>query len=216
MNEFLREDQTQIAQMITPGSSVLDLGCGDGDFLHYLVESKKVRGVGLEINQDRIFKCLDKGLNVIHANLDSGLAMFDQNSFDYVILNETLQVLHNPIPLLKEMLRVGKHCIVGISNFGYWKIRLDLLLRGRMPMTESLPYEWHDTPNIHLCTLKDFEIACKQNGITIVNRVFLEKPPEMVNVNNNSENSVALKGVFKSGYNLFACFGVYLINSEQK
>lgn len=215
MPEFLREDQTQIAQMIGMGSSVLDLGCGDGDFLHYLVASKKVKGVGLEINQDRIFSCLDKGLNVIHANLDSGLALFEQNSFDYVILNETLQVLHNPVPLLKEMLRVGKHCIVGISNFGYWKIRLDLLLRGRMPLTETLPYEWYDTPNIHLCTLKDFEIACKANGIKIVRRVFLDKPPEMVNVTNHTGGSVSLKGVFKSGYNLFACFGVYLINSEK-
>lgn len=211
MQEFLREDQIQIAQMIQEGSSVLDLGCGDGDFLHYLVNNKKVRGVGLEINQDRIFNCLDKGLNVIHANLDSGLALFEQNSFDYVILNETLQVLHNPIPLLNEMLRVGKHCIVGISNFGHWKIRLDLLLRGRMPMTESLPFEWYDTPNIHLCTLKDFEIACKANNIKIINRVFLDKPPELMHVSNNS--SVSLKGVFKSGYNLFACFGVYLINS---
>lgn len=211
MPEFLREDQIQIAQMIQEGSSVLDLGCGDGDFLHYLVSNKKVRGVGLEINQDRIFNCLDKGLNVIHANLDSGLALFEQNSFDYVILNETLQVLHNPIPLLNEMLRVGKHCIVGISNFGYWKIRLDLLLRGRMPMTESLPFEWYDTPNIHLCTLKDFEIACKANNIKIIHRVFLDRPPELMHVSNNS--SVSLKGVIKRGYNLFACFGVYLINS---
>lgn len=216
MNEFLREDQIQIAQMIKPNSSVLDLGCGDGDFLQYLVENKGVRGVGVELNQDRIFKCLEKGLNVIHGNLDSGLALFDQNSFDFVILNETLQVLHNPIPLLKEMLRVGSHCIVGISNFGHWKIRLDLLVRGRMPMTESLPFEWHDTPNIHLCTLKDFEIACKANNIKIVNRVFLERPPELVRAEKNNESSVALKGMFKNSYNLFACFGVYLINSDQK
>ncbi len=214
MTHLLREDQIQIAQMITPNSSVLDLGCGDGDFLQYLVVNKGVRGVGVELNQDKIFKCLEKGLNVIHADLDSGLAMFDRNSFDFVLLNETLQVLHNPIPLLGEMLRVGSHCIVGISNFGYWKIRFDLLLRGRMPMTESLPFEWYNTPNIHLCTLKDFEIACKANSIKIVDRVFLERPPELIVADKNLGSNGTLKGFFKGSYNLFACFGVYLINSD--
>lgn len=212
MIEKLREDLKFISELIEPECNVLDLGCGEGVFLHYLKSIKKMNVTGIEINQDKIFKCLSKGLNVVNSNLDEGLALFDQSSFDYVILNETLQVLHQPIDLLTEMLRVGKTCIVGISNFGHWKTRVDLLFRGHMPVTEAFPFEWYNTPNIHLCTLKDFELACSKNNINIVKKFFYSKPPLDLDLSADMVGIKPKTNVF--GFNVFASYGVYVIKSS--
>ncbi|PCJ62879.1 MAG: methionine biosynthesis protein MetW [Planctomycetota bacterium] len=212
MIETIREDLKLIAELIEPECNVLDLGCGEGTFLHYLKNTKRINVTGIEINQDKIFKCLSKGLNVVNSNLDEGLALFDKSSFDYVILNETLQVLHHPIDLLTEMLRVGKTCIVGISNFGHWKTRIDLLFRGHMPVTEAFPFDWYNTPNIHLCTLKDFELACRKNNINVINKYFYSKPPLQLSLSDNSTKVKVQNNMF--GFNLFASYGVYVIKSN--
>lgn len=149
------EDQL-IEQIIPDGVTVLDLGCGEGELLARLVSRKKVLGQGVELNEQLVFGCVARGVPVLQIDLDRGLKEFSDQSFDYVVLEETLQTLRRPVDLLQEMLRVGRRSIVSFPNFAYWKVRLDLLLRGRMPVTEELPHRWYDTPNIHLMCLQDF------------------------------------------------------------
>jgi len=158
---------------IAPQSRVLDLGCGDGSFLAHLHRSRDVQGYGLEINTANICKCIAAGVNVIQADLDQGLATFDTDTFDTVFLLQTLQAIRYPEALLNEMLRVGREGIVTFPNFGHWRNRLQLGLRGRMPVTASLPAQWYETENIHLCTLGDFETLCHKNAIRIVDRLIL-------------------------------------------
>ncbi len=158
---------------IAPHSRVLDLGCGDGSFLAHLHRSREVQGYGLEITTDNICKCIEAGVNVIKTDLNQGLAAFDTDAFDTVFLLQTLQAVRYPEALLNEMLRVGREGIVTFPNFGHWRIRLQLGLGGRMPVTTNLPDQWYDTENIHLCTLKDFEALCHKNAIHIVTRVIL-------------------------------------------
>jgi methionine biosynthesis protein MetW len=155
-----RPDLAIIADWIDPGCRVLDLGCGDGELLAWLARRKDVSGYGIEIDDEHIPECIRSGINVIQMNLDRGLSEFDDDSFDYVVLSLTLQAMRYPERLLKEMLRVGRQGIVTFPNFGHWSARLQLTLCGRMPVTRSLPSTWYDTPNIHLCTLKDFERLC--------------------------------------------------------
>lgn len=166
----MRIDLNEIQNWIKQNSRVLDLGCGDGTLLKFLIDHKQVKGYGLEIDPQQINSCIDKGLNVIEQNLDQGLGNFADKSFDTVIMTQALQTLHFPHLVLDEMLRVGKECIVTFPNFGHWKARWHLFTHGRMPVSDLLPYEWYDTPNIHFCTFKDFEVLCRERDIKVIHR----------------------------------------------
>jgi methionine biosynthesis protein MetW len=165
----LRGDLARIAQWVRPNSRVLDLGCGDGALLAHLHQSKNVQGVGVEINDDRVLSCVKRGVHVIQQNLEDGLAMFDDQQFDTVVLSQTLQSMHNTEHILREMARVAREGIVSFPNFGYWPHGWSIL-RGRMPVTGQMPYDWYNTPNIHLCTLKDFERLANTLQFTILER----------------------------------------------
>lgn len=165
----LRPDFATIAAWIRPGSSVLDLGCGDGTLLHYLKGKLDTRGYGVEIDADNILACMKNGINVIQNDLEAGLSGFEDASFDYVILSQTLQAMKNTEYIIREILRVGKEGIVSFPNFGYWKNRIQVA-SGHMPVSPTLPYQWYDTPNVHLCTLHDFEQLCQQHQINILER----------------------------------------------
>ncbi len=164
-----RPDFEAIASWIPRGASVLDLGCGDGSLLRYLKETRHVKGYGVEISDMDIVCCIANGVNVIQNDLDSGLSDFESNSFDFVILSQTLQATRYTEALIKEMLRVGREGIVSFPNFGYWKSRLDVML-GNMPVSRELPYQWYDTPNVHLCTLDDFESFCRKACVSVTAR----------------------------------------------
>jgi methionine biosynthesis protein MetW len=174
MNE-LRADLQIISEWITPGSRVMDLGCGDGTLLKHLKETRKVKGYGLEIDIDNIVKCVQSGVNVIQADLDEGLSDFEGEPFDFVVMTQALQAVKHPDRLLNEMLRVGREGIVTFPNFGHISSRLQLTFGGHMPVTKILPSEWYNTPNIHLCTLKDFERLCRNNGIHILERTVVDR-----------------------------------------
>ncbi|MCL6268462.1 methionine biosynthesis protein MetW [Sansalvadorimonas sp. 2012CJ34-2] len=167
----MRRDFALIKPWVRPSSRILDLACGDGTLLSELKKEKDVRGYGLEINPDKIHKCIEQGVNVIEQDIDQGLQNFDTNSFDTVIMTSALQALHNPDKVLDEMLRVGKECIVTFPNFGHWRCRLHLSTRGRMPVSEFMPYSWFDTPNIHFCTFKDFEDLCHTKNLLVLKRL---------------------------------------------
>ncbi len=164
-----RPDFAAIAAWIPNGASVLDLGCGDGSLLRYLRETRGVRGYGVEISDIDIVSCIVNGMNVIQNDLESGLSDFEDNSFDFVILSQTLQATRHTEALIREMLRVGREGIVSFPNFGYWRNRLRVLL-GHMPVSRDLPYQWYDTPNVHLCTLHDFENFCRDQNVTVLQR----------------------------------------------
>ncbi|MDH5632260.1 MAG: methionine biosynthesis protein MetW [Gammaproteobacteria bacterium] len=165
-----RPDLAIIADWIKPESRVLDLGCGDGTLMHHLLQTKGVNGYGVDIADSDVVQCISHGINIIQMDLNLGLAEFDEDSFDHVILSMTLQAMHRPDLLLKEMMRVGNEGIVTFPNFGHWKSRLNLVFGGHMPVTRSLPNEWYNTPNIHLCTLSDFERLCDRLGFRILER----------------------------------------------
>jgi len=167
---MLRPDLEIINHWISPNSRVLDLGCGDGTLLAHLIEHQHVSGYGLEIQDENISKCLNKDLNVLQINLDEGLADFNNNAFDHVIMTQTLQAVSYPDQLLDEMLRVGREVIVTFPNFGHWRSRMNIALQGRMPLSDALPHAWYNTPNIRLCTLNDFEALCAEKSITIAQR----------------------------------------------
>lgn len=171
-NDSQRSDFAAIAEWIQPGAHVLDLGCGDGTLLRYLQQARGVTGYGVEIDDDNVHACVRNGVHVIQGNLERGLSDFDDDSFDFVVLSQTLQAMRNTERIVREMLRVGKAGIVTFPNFGYWKNRLQVL-RGRMPVSPNLPFDWFDTPNIHLCTVRDFERFCSDRGIRIVARKVL-------------------------------------------
>jgi methionine biosynthesis protein MetW len=169
----MRADLSLIQGWIAPGSRVLDLGCGDGSFLAHLKATKDVHGFGLEIDADNIQRCIESGVNVIEQNMDNGLGNFESQSFDTVVLAQTLQALQRPDVILDEMLRVGRNCILTFPNFAYWRHRAYLGL-GRMPKSEQLPYEWYNTPNVHLCTIHDFDQLCRKKNIRVLNRTVVD------------------------------------------
>jgi methionine biosynthesis protein MetW len=154
--------------MVEPGSRVLDLGCGEGHLLKALQIEKRARVQGIEFSDTAIQECVAKGLFVFHGDLDEGLADFNDQSVDYVISTNTLQALHRPDLLIMEAARVGKHCIISIPNFGYWRVRFQLMFFGEMPRTKELPYEWYNSPNIHLTTLHDFRRFCRERNLSIL------------------------------------------------
>ena len=195
----MRADLKVIEPWISANTQVLDLGCGDGTLLAYLKEKKNVQGYGLENDADEITKCVVKGVNVIEHDLDEkGLGKFADQQFDTVIMTQALQAVRRPDEMIDEMLRLGKEGIVTFPNFGYWRCRYYLLCYGKMPMSKSLPHTWYNTPNIHLCTFKDFEILCRQKNIKILNRTVVDA---------DFEQSRSAKMM----PNLFAEFAVYRI-----
>ena len=168
-----RADFAAIAAWVRTGAKVLDLGCGDGSLLKYLAGTRNTRGYGVEINDANVEVCIKNDVNVIQMDLEAGLSIFESNSFDCVILSQTLQAMKHTETIVREMLRVGRQGIVTFPNFGHWRHRLQVI-RGRMPVSDELPYQWYDTPNIHLCTLKDFERFCEEQGIRILERVVID------------------------------------------
>jgi methionine biosynthesis protein MetW len=169
-----RADFSTIAGWIQPSARVLDLGCGDGGLLAYLRDSRGVAGYGIEIDDAGVLASVGNGVNVIQSDLESGLAGFDDQSFDSVILSQTLQAMRHTEQIVMEMLRVGREAIVTFPNFGHWSHRLQVL-RGRMPVSGNLPYQWYDTPNIHLCTVADFDAFCAERHFHVLERVVLRE-----------------------------------------
>ena len=160
-----------INNWVSEHSAVLDLGCGRGEILSDLISSKNIKATGVEIDSLNINESIKNGINVIEQNIDEGLENFIDKSFDVVIMSQTIQVLKEPKKALTEITRIGNECIVTIPNFGHWRTRLSLLMTGKMPITDPLPENWFDTPNIHLCTLKDFELLCEETSIQIIEKI---------------------------------------------
>lgn len=170
----LRPDLAVIASLITPGSRLLDIGCSDGQLLGWLRDQKQVDGRGLEIDQERVNKAIAAGIPVIQGDVKSDLPHYPDQSYDYVVLSQTLQTMDDPRWVLEQITRIGKQAIVSVPNFGHWKNRLYLAFFGKMPVTKTLSYEWYDTPNIHFCTITDFVILAERLGITIRDRVVVD------------------------------------------
>jgi methionine biosynthesis protein MetW len=168
-----RVDLLLVSEMVEPGSRVLDVGCGDGELLE-LLETKGVDGRGIELSREGVNECVAKGLAVVQGDADTDLADYPDDAFDYVILSQTLQATRRPRIVLEHMLRIGRHAIVSFPNFGHWRIRLQLLFGGRMPQTANLPETWYDTPNIHFCTIKDFNTLCSVVGAKMERAVALD------------------------------------------
>ncbi|MCC7082865.1 MAG: methionine biosynthesis protein MetW [Burkholderiales bacterium] len=173
-----RSDFTVIARWIPQRARVLDLGCGDGSLLQFLAHTRAVQGYGVEISPENIVACVRNGVNVIQNDLETGLAEIETDSFDFVILSQTLQAMRHTEAIVDEMLRVGRQAIVTFPNFGYWRNRLAVAC-GHMPVSDNLPYEWYDTPNVHLCTIDDFERFCARRKIRICERVVLNDGAEV-------------------------------------
>ena len=170
----MKQEFKVISDLIEKDSHVLDVGCGDGVLMEFLVKEKKVNIRGIEISKAKVQNCIAKGLTIIEGNAENDLRQFPDKSFDYVILSQTLQAFFNPEKVINELLRIGRQAIVTIPNFGYWKIRLHLLLKGTMPVTRTLPDEWYNTPNIHLCTIKDFVFFSKEKNFKLSKSIALK------------------------------------------
>ena len=170
-----------ISDIIEPGLKVLDLGCGSGDLLKLLKDKKNIQGRGVEISNDNVIKCIEKGLAVFQGDIDEGLKEYQDKSYDYVILNQTLQCTHRPDYVIQEMLRVGKKGVISFPNFAYWKIRNQLFFFGKMPKSKVLPFEWYNTPNIHLLTIGDFREFCAKRDIKIIDEIYMNKANLMDN-----------------------------------
>ena len=191
-----RADFDAIARWIKPGAKILDLGCGDGSLLSYLSATRKTQGYGVEIDDNNILACVKNGVNVIQSDLESGLSGFNSDSFDCVILSQTLQAMRHTERIVMEMLRVGREGIVTFPNFGYWRHRLQVF-RGRMPVSNDLPYQWYNTPNVHLCTIRDFDIFCVEHQIRVLERCVMSDG-NIVNVLPNLLGTLAVYRFEKS------------------
>ena len=196
----MKKEFKVIAELLPNNTRVLDVGCGDGALMNLLKKEKNIEVRGLELEKNNVQECIYKGLPVIQGNAETELYQFPDQSFDYVVLSQTLQAFYNPDKVLKELLRIGKSVIVSIPNFGYWKVRTSLLFFGKMPMTKTLPYSWHNTPNLHMCTIKDLFNYCDEQNIKI---------QKVVGVN---EDKISL--IKKSNLeikNFFSKLGIFLI-----
>jgi methionine biosynthesis protein MetW len=189
-----------IADLIEKNTRVLDVGCADGTLMKFLKDNKNIDIRGLELSKDKVQECIAKGLTVIEGNAEKDLKQFPEKSFDYVVLSQTLQAFLNPELVISELLRVGKKAIVTIPNFGYWKVRLHLLTKGTMPITKTLPDEWYNTPNLHMCTIKDFVYFIKSRNLKIFKSLALND--QNVSLINNANLGIK---------NLFADLGIFLI-----
>jgi methionine biosynthesis protein MetW len=194
----IREDLRLVASMIDPGSRVLDVGCGDGELLSHLVHHKNVDGRGMELSQKGVNACVRHGLSAIQGDADNDLDAYPSGAFDYAVLSQTLPATRNPRRVVANLVRIGRHAIVSFPNFGHWRIRLDLLLRGRMPMTHLLSLPWYDTPNIHMCTIRDFLALCDEDGIRIERSVTLDRHgrPFSLDPHGAPANLLAEQGLF--------------------
>ena len=194
----MKKEFKVISELIEEKSRVLDVGCGNGDLMKFLSENKTVNIRGLEISKKSVQNCLSKGLTVIEGNAENDLTQFPENSFDYVVLSQTLQAFLNTEKVINELLRIGKRAIVTIPNFGHWKIRLQLLTKGTMPVTEALPNEWYNTPNLHMCTIQDFVNFCNKKNIKIDQSTCLtnEKISEITKGNMQYKNIFSQLGIF--------------------
>ncbi len=199
----MKKEYKIISELIEKNSKTLDVGCGNGELMKYLFENKTKDIRGLEISKKSVQNCLSKGLPVIEGNAENDLIQFPNHSFDYVILSQTLQAFLNPEKVITNLLRVGKKAIVTIPNFGYWKVRLALLTKGTMPVTKNLPYEWHNTPNLHMCTIKDFFIFCEKRNIRIFKSLAL---------NQEEISEISLKNLEYK--NLISELGIFLIENK--
>ena len=196
----MKKEFKVIADLLPNNTRVLDVGCGDGALMDFLVKEKNIEVRGLELNQNNVQECIYKGLPVIQGNAETELYQFPKQSFDYVVLSQTLQAFYQPDKVLKELLRIGKSVIVSIPNFGYWKVRTSLLFFGKMPVTKTLPNTWFNTPNLHMCTIKDLFNYCEDENIMI---------KKVIGVNENKisfikKNNLEMK-------NLFSKLGIFLI-----
>ena len=178
-----RIDFAVITGLVEKGARVLDVGCGDGELMELLQNTRDVDGRGVELSQAGVNECVSRGLSVIQGDADSDLVYYPDKGFDYVILSQTLQATRNPREVLEHLLRIGKYAIISIPNFGHWRVRLSLLIRGRMPVTKDLPYTWYDTPNIHFCTIDDFMTLCDDVGAKIEDAAVLNRNGERLGVN---------------------------------
>ena len=194
----MKQEFKIISNLINKNTRVLDVGCGDGTLMEYLKNSRKIDIRGIEISKNNVQKCLSKGLTVIEGDAEKDLLQFPDGSFDFVILSQTLQAFLTPEIVIKELLRVGKKAVVTIPNFGFWKVRLHLLLKGTMPITKNLPDEWYNTPNLHMCTLKDFYNFCENRNIKLDQSIALknEKISTINKSNLNIKNLSAELGIF--------------------
>ena len=194
----MKQEFKVISQLIEKKSQALDVGCGDGELIEFLLKNKTKDIRGLEISKEKVQNCLSKGLTVIEGNAENDLKQFPDLSFDYVILSQTLQAFLNPEIVIKELLRVGKRAIVTIPNFGHWKVRIDLLIKGTMPVTKGLPNEWYNTPNLHMCTIQDFVNFCNKKNIKIDKSMCLtnEKISEITKGNMKYKNIFSQLGIF--------------------
>ena len=194
----MKQEFKIISDLIEKNTRVLDVGCGDGILMEYLKYNKEIDIRGIEISKDNVQKCLSKGLTVIEGDAEKDLLQFPDSSFDFVILSQTLQAFLNPEIVIKELLRVGKKAIVTIPNFGFWKVRLHLLIKGTMPITKNLPDEWYNTPNLHMCTIKDFYNFCENRKIKLDKSLALhnEKISSINKLNLNMKNLSAELGIF--------------------
>lgn len=199
----LRADLAVIASLIGEGARVLDIGCGEGELLHWLRDHKKVDGRGIEIDQKLVNQAIARGIPVIQGDVTSDLPHYPDQGYDYVVLSQTLQTMQQPHAVLEQLVRIGKQAIVSVPNFGHWKNRLQLALTGKMPVNKTLSYEWYDTPNIHFCTITDFVILAERLGITVEDRVV---------VNANGEKARFTGRGFKA--NLLGQQGVFLLSKK--
>ena len=197
----MKKEFKVIAELLPKNVRVLDVGCGDGSLMDLLIKEKNIEARGLEIKEEHVKKCIYKGLSVIEGNAETELHQFPDQSFDYVVLSQTLQAFYNPEKVLKELLRVGKSAIVSIPNFGYWKVRTSLLIFGKMPMTKTLPYNWHNTPNLHMCTIKDMFNFCNEKNIKI---------DKILGINEDKTSQIK-RGNLEIK-NLFSKIGIFLLS----
>ncbi len=199
----IRYDLEIIADLIKPKSKVLDIGCGDGELLQFLVKEKNIDGRGLEISQTQVSKSLMRGLSVIHGNAENDLTIYPDRSFNYAVLSQTIQATHRPKEILHEMLRIAEFAIVSLPNFAHFKNRLQILLKGRMPVNKTLPFEWYETPNIHFCSIRDFEKLCEESGFQIEKKIFLTARRRLISFFGHEKIS-----------NFFAEYGIFLISKK--
>jgi methionine biosynthesis protein MetW len=194
----MKKEFKVISKIIQNNKRVLDIGCGDGILMEYLKKNQQNDVRGLEPNKNLVQKCIAKGLPVIEGDAEKELFQFPEKSFDYVVLSQTLQAFHHPEVVLDQLLRIGKQTIISIPNFGYWKIRLHLLFKGTMPITTNIPYQWYNTPNLHMCTIQDFVNFCNHKNIKIDKSMCLtnEKISEITNKNMQYKNIFSQLGIF--------------------